>query len=76
VVGAARHAGALRRVPVLAKLRIKVVAAFRRFNKGEFDACLADLIPVDVALVVGDVDPLDRHGMSPLYAIMRLVVLQ
>ena len=35
-----------------------------------------DPVPVDVALVVGDVNALYRHAMRPLHAMMRLVVLQ
>src|SRR5262245_19610031 len=76
MVRAARDAGALRRIPVLQKFRIEMIAAFGGFDESETYAGFAHGIPVDVALPVGYVDALDRHGMSCGNAVMRLGVAQ
>ncbi|ODR99556.1 hypothetical protein AUC71_03665 [Methyloceanibacter marginalis] len=76
VIRAARHAGPLRRVPVLPEFRIEMVAALGRLDEGEMDAGLAHLPPVDVALPVRDVDALDRHGVGADHALMRFDVLE
>ena len=74
MVGAARNAGAFGAVPVLGKFRIEIVAAFGRLDKGELSAGGADLVPVDVALPVGNVDALHRHGMGTGDTFMRIDV--
>jgi hypothetical protein len=76
MVGAARDAGTLGGIPVLEEIRVEMIAAFGRLDEGEADARLARRLPVDVALPIGDVDTLDRHGVSGGDAVMRLGVAQ
>ena len=57
-----------------AELGIEVVAAFGRLDEGELRARGANLLPVDVALPIGDVDALHRHGVRPGDALMGIEV--
>ncbi len=72
MVSAASDAGTGGGFPIFVEARVDVVAAFGNFQVGEADAGIAHAIPVDVALVFGDVDALDRHGVSPPDAGMRV----
>src|SRR6185436_19117726 len=69
-------AGALGRIPVLEEFWIEMIAAFGGLDEGEADTCLARGVPVDVALPIGHVDALDRHGVGGSDALMRLGVAQ
>ena len=53
-----------------------MIAALGRLDEGEADAGSARCVPVDVALPVGDVDALDRHGVGGRDAVMGLRVPQ
>src|SRR4051812_25207254 len=74
MVGAAGDAAQLRRVPVVEKFRVEAVGPFSRLDVSEKDPRLANLLPVDVALPIGDVDALDRHRMGLGDALIRLLV--
>ena len=72
MVSAARDAGAGGGFPIFVEALVDVVAAFGNFQVGKSDAGIADPVPVDVALVFGDVDALDGHGMGSPDAGMRI----
>ncbi len=74
VVGTARHARLAGRVPVGAEAVVDMVAALRRLDEGELGAGGADRGPVDVALPLRDVDPLDRMALGARDARMGLGV--
>ena len=72
VIGASGDAGALGRLPVLGEFRVEIIAAFGRLDEGELRTCGADLVPIDVALPVGHVDALHRHGVGARHPVMRI----
>ena len=74
VVGAPRHPGPPRPVPVLAEALVHVVAALRRLDEGELRARRLDRGPVDRPLPLRDVDALDRVALGPRHAGMGLHV--
>jgi hypothetical protein len=65
-IGAARDAG-FRRHPVLTEFFVDAVAALRRLGPGEAHAGFAHGIPVDIALITGDVDVMDLEIGGGLY---------
>ena len=74
MIGAAGDAGLLRRVPIVEKFRVEAVTPFGRLDVSEMDSRIADFLPVDVALPLGDVDALDWHRVGRGDADMRLLV--
>ena len=57
MISAAKDSGSLGAGPVLVEQGIDVVDAVARLDEGEAHACFGDRRPVDLALIVGDVDP-------------------
>ena len=53
-----------------------MIAALSRLDEDEVDSGRACRLPVDIALPIGDVDALDRHGVSGRDAGMGLGVAQ
>src|SRR5215216_4390358 len=74
MIGAAGDAGLLRSAPIVEKFRVDAVTPFCRLDVSEPNSRVADFLPVDVALPIGDVDALDWHHVGRGDALMRLLV--
>jgi hypothetical protein len=72
VIGPARHSGGRSSLPVVIEAVVDVIAALRYFKIGEADVGVAYAGPVDIALVLGDVDPLNRQRMRTANTGMRI----
>src|SRR5215213_800154 len=74
MIGAAGDAGLLRRAPIVDKFRVEAVTPFGRLDVSEMNPRIADFLPVDLALPIGNIDSLDRHCVGRGDAVMRLLV--
>jgi len=71
MIGAAGHAGGFRAGPIGLEALIGAIAALGRFDPGELDPAAGDCVPIDVALELRDVDPVDRVVMRPRKACLN-----
>ena len=63
MIGAVRHARGFCAGPIGLEALVGAIAALGRLDPGELDAAAGDCVPIDVALELGDVDPVDRIVM-------------
>ena len=71
MISAARHAGLLRPVPVIEEALVDMIAALGRLDVGETRSGGPHRGPVDLALPLGHVDPLDRLRLGPRHTGME-----
>ena len=72
MIGAARDPGGLGGGPIAQELRVRGVAALGRLDKGEGDARVLDRLPIDIALIFGNI-----HAMNVILgAAGRGIVMQ
>ena len=63
MVGAVRHPSGLRASPIGLEALVGAVATLSRFDPGEFHPAAGYRVPIDVALELRDVDPVNRIVM-------------